>query len=67
LDENYPKEQRNEELIIHIREQLEGELNLEEFSESLLICFSHYIDKNQFQIINQPENTDIIYLCEVQT
>jgi len=77
LDKNYPqgkcidrwggKANRSEVEEIFIKEQLERELDLKDFtyknyaSPSVIEIFiSHLVDTNQFQIINQPKRVEII-------
>ena len=74
LNENYPKEKRNEIREIYIDRQLEGTLDLKGFTytnflwnnRGVKVSIAFSIDKNQFQIINEPTKVEIIKCVKAQ-
>jgi len=55
LDRNFPKEERSKVEEIYINEQLEGKLDLVDFTYSydVEIYISHYVDESKFEIKNK--------------
>lgn len=68
LDENYPKEERNKVPLLYLNEpNLEGELDLVDFTKLERVDISQSVDENKISFKNKNEEIEVKKCVDAQT